>query len=284
MSDIFAVQDEIAAAIAGCAEAEAQPGARAPDAEPAGLRGVSPIPFVPVAVHARGVAAQPRVSRAGARARSRSSPCRTSAWLITTSRSRRSAGSRRTRRCRGRASWRRARSRSIPDLPEAHAMLGIVAGHYDYDWTEAERRFRLAVKREPLSPHLRQWYGTFFLFAVGRADEALRQLRSRDRRGSAVPDVASDASRISSPASDWRMTLSTTPGRRSSSIPASGSGGRISGCCYAIRGQHTEAMHCAERAMAAAPWSPYSLGLMAAALANQRADRQSRASARHPAR
>ena len=52
-----------------------------------------------------------------------------------------------------------------PDLPEAHAMLGIVAGHYDYDWSEAERRFRLAVGREPLSPHLRQWYGTFFLFA-----------------------------------------------------------------------------------------------------------------------
>ena len=51
-----------------------------------------------------------------------------------------------------------------PDLPEAHAMLGIVAGHYDYDWSEAERRFRLAVQREPLSPHLRQWYATFLLF------------------------------------------------------------------------------------------------------------------------
>ena len=63
-----------------------------------------------------------------------------------------------------------------PDLPEAHAMLGIVAGHYDYDWIEAERRFRLAVTREPLSPHLRQWYGTFFLFAIGRADEACLQL------------------------------------------------------------------------------------------------------------
>jgi serine/threonine-protein kinase len=63
-----------------------------------------------------------------------------------------------------------------PELPEAHAMLGIVAGHDDYDWSEAERRFRLAIKREPLSPHLRQWYGTFFLFATGRADEARLQL------------------------------------------------------------------------------------------------------------
>ena len=28
-----------------------------------------------------------------------------------------------------------------PDLPEAHAMLGLVNGQYDYDWAEAERRF-----------------------------------------------------------------------------------------------------------------------------------------------
>src|SRR6185503_2095270 len=63
-----------------------------------------------------------------------------------------------------------------PDLPEAHAMLGIVAGHYDYDWAEAERQFRSAVKREPLSPHLRQWYGTFWLASTGRTREALLQV------------------------------------------------------------------------------------------------------------
>ena len=40
------------------------------------------------------------------------------------------------------------------------------------------------------------------------------------------------------------------------------------GVLLAIRGQHDDAMDCAERAMAAAPWSPYSLGLMAATLAN----------------
>jgi tetratricopeptide (TPR) repeat protein len=40
------------------------------------------------------------------------------------------------------------------------------------------------------------------------------------------------------------------------------------GLLLAIRGQHGDARDCAERAMAAAPWSPYSLGLMAATLAN----------------
>ena len=57
-----------------------------------------------------------------------------------------------------------------PDLPEAHAMLGIVAGVLDYDWPETERRFRLAMAREPISPHLRQWNAWFHLFSVGRSD------------------------------------------------------------------------------------------------------------------
>ena len=39
------------------------------------------------------------------------------------------------------------------------------------------------------------------------------------------------------------------------------------GLLYARQHQHTEAMQCAERAMAGAPWCPYSIGVMAAALA-----------------
>ena len=38
---------------------------------------------------------------------------------------------------------------------------------------------------------------------------------------------------------------------------------------FARRHQHAEAMPCAERAMAGAPWCPYSIGLMAPALANE---------------
>ena len=63
-----------------------------------------------------------------------------------------------------------------PDLPEAHAMLGIVAGVLDFDWQETERRFRLAMAREPISPHLRQWNAWFHLFSIGRATEAKQQM------------------------------------------------------------------------------------------------------------
>jgi tetratricopeptide (TPR) repeat protein len=38
------------------------------------------------------------------------------------------------------------------------------------------------------------------------------------------------------------------------------------GLLYAHGGRHAEALHCAEKAMSAAPLSPYSIGLMAGAL------------------
>jgi eukaryotic-like serine/threonine-protein kinase len=155
-----------------------------------------------------------------------------------------------------------------PELPEAHAMLGIVAGHYEYDWDEAERRFRLAVRREPLSPHLRQWYGTFFLFATGRADEARLQLSRvidedplcqmwRLMRANLLPSVGLEHEALD----DALEAVELDPGFWL--------GWADLGLLYARRHQHPEAMQCAERAMAGAPWCPYSIGVMAAALANQ---------------
>jgi serine/threonine-protein kinase len=155
-----------------------------------------------------------------------------------------------------------------PELPEAHAMLGIVAGHYDYDWSEAERRFRLAVKREPLSPHLRQWYGTFFLYATGRADEARLHLSRvidedplcqmwRLMRANLLSSVGLEHEALD----DARKAVELDPGFWL--------GWADLGLLHARRHQHTEAMRCAERAMAGAPWCLYSIGVMAAALANQ---------------
>jgi len=63
-----------------------------------------------------------------------------------------------------------------PSLPEAHAMLGIVTGVYDFDWNEAERRFRLAMAKEPVPGRVRQWFGYFYLLPTGRAKEAVEQL------------------------------------------------------------------------------------------------------------
>jgi serine/threonine-protein kinase len=63
-----------------------------------------------------------------------------------------------------------------PSLPEAHAMLGIVAGVYDYDWKEAERCFRMAMAHDPVPPRVHQWYGFFYLLPMGRLEEAVEQI------------------------------------------------------------------------------------------------------------
>jgi adenylate cyclase len=62
-----------------------------------------------------------------------------------------------------------------PSLPDANAMLGIVAGVYDYDWKEAERRFRIAMARDPVPPRVRQWYGGWYLYPVGQTEESMDQ-------------------------------------------------------------------------------------------------------------
>lgn len=64
-----------------------------------------------------------------------------------------------------------------PSLPEAHAWLGIFAVVRDFDWKEAERRFRLALARQPVQPILRHLHGYFYLRLVGRAAEAVEEHR-----------------------------------------------------------------------------------------------------------
>ena len=59
-------------------------------------------------------------------------------------------------------------------------MLGLVAALYDYDCTEAGRRFQLATACEPVSAQVRYYYGFYYLFTVGRYKEAVeRQEQAR---------------------------------------------------------------------------------------------------------
>jgi TolB-like protein/Tfp pilus assembly protein PilF len=62
-----------------------------------------------------------------------------------------------------------------PALPEAHAMLGIVACHLDHDWQEAGRHFQRAVATEPVPPLVRSWYGFFYLSPSGRPQGSVEQ-------------------------------------------------------------------------------------------------------------
>src|SRR5215217_6939758 len=62
-------------------------------------------------------------------------------------------------------------------LAEAHTSLGWVTFIYDWDWAAAERQFRRAVELNPRYSTAHQWY-SWFLAAMGRFEESLEHGRT----------------------------------------------------------------------------------------------------------
>jgi serine/threonine protein kinase/tetratricopeptide (TPR) repeat protein len=63
-----------------------------------------------------------------------------------------------------------------PSLPEAHAVLGCIAAMYDFDWTEADRRFSLAFAHGIPSHTVRVLRANWFLVHAGRGREAVEDM------------------------------------------------------------------------------------------------------------
>jgi tetratricopeptide (TPR) repeat protein len=123
------------------------------------------------------------------------------------------------------------------------------------------------MAREPISPHLRQWNAWFHLFSVGRATEAKQQM-----------DRVVEEDPLSQM---WRYTMSVTlagSGRDDEALreirkaveldPQFWLGWSFQGLLHALHGRHAESLTCAEKAIGSAAWSPYAIGVMAAALTN----------------
>jgi serine/threonine protein kinase/Tfp pilus assembly protein PilF len=63
----------------------------------------------------------------------------------------------------------------VPSEPKAHALLGAIAASHDYDWQEADEHFRLARASEPLPPEVHAMYAECFLVPLGRFEEAIQE-------------------------------------------------------------------------------------------------------------
>ena len=62
-------------------------------------------------------------------------------------------------------------------LAEAHTSLAWVTFIYDWEWEAADRHFRRAIELNPRYASARQWFG-WLLLAMGRIEEALAQGRA----------------------------------------------------------------------------------------------------------
>jgi tetratricopeptide (TPR) repeat protein len=152
-----------------------------------------------------------------------------------------------------------------PDLPEAHGMLGIVAGPYERDWKEAERRFGLAMAREPVPWHVRQWHAYFYLFPVGRFEEALQEPQR-----TIVDDPLSQVNYLCLGAIAEGLGLEQDAGAAYAKAleldPQFWWAWARLGLQHAVAGRRADALARADKAMAIFPLSPLTIGLRAGVL------------------
>jgi len=155
-----------------------------------------------------------------------------------------------------------------PSLPEAHSLLGSLAAMYDYDWAEADRRFRLAFARNPVSVDVR-WHRTnFFLAHAGRAQEGVEDLsraRAEDPLNPSILWTLAVALRAVNRDAEadamYREVVDMNVGYLSSIAAVVLSGNHLA------RGEVRESLAFAETAHARHPQSPWAIGQYAAALA-----------------
>ena len=152
-----------------------------------------------------------------------------------------------------------------PSIPEGHAMLGAVAAFLEFDWKEAERRFHLAMARDPISPLVRWLYATSYLWSMGRPAEALQQLELALQQDPLNPSVLLyraiilvAAGRDEEASRRFREILELIP----AAAPALG----LLANMHFLRGELDQARALMEKAYALAPYVPNAIGSMAGLL------------------
>jgi serine/threonine-protein kinase len=152
-----------------------------------------------------------------------------------------------------------------PGLAHAHAVMGIVAGLYERNWDEARRRFRLAMSSEAVHWHVRSLYSVFHLQPLGLLQEARRQMElvleddplcqvSYHAFGVALDGLGLQAQANAA----WRRSVELDPGFAIGWMHLS--------LHQSLYGNHAEARESARKAWNLFPTSPYVIGALAGAL------------------
>ncbi len=151
-----------------------------------------------------------------------------------------------------------------PSLPEAHSTLGLLAAHFDFNWKESEAECALATASDAASPHC-HFVSGLCLLAAGRRAEAVAQMEQA---------LQGDPLQLT-----IRVFMAATLGalgryaeaeehfRQAMHLDSSffWSYDYLAGF-YAGRGEFAEALPIAQRAFDLSPWYPMSIGLCAGVL------------------
>jgi serine/threonine-protein kinase len=159
-----------------------------------------------------------------------------------------------------------------PSLPEAHAILGV-CHDTNYEWGEAESRWRLAMIREPVSRDVRFWYGNHHLLPVGHLAEAVEamtwgleldplnllyrhHLAVGLRHAGRTEDAETELRKVLEIDENFPLALDTL------------------GAVCAQQGRFDEALALTERAYALTPWASQTAGQLTALLVRAGATRR----------
>ena len=151
-----------------------------------------------------------------------------------------------------------------PTLPEALVGLAAISMFYDYNWKEAERLFGMAMTRGPLHGGARARYGQYLLF-TGQPEAAMKEHESavqgdplnlslRSQFAFALMVAGSDADA----ASECRRILELDENYHLGHFYLS--------LTYVQRGDIEEALASAEKAYSLAPWARENSGYLAGLL------------------
>ncbi len=152
-----------------------------------------------------------------------------------------------------------------PSLPEALAALGVGTAAFDYDWRASERWFQLAMDCDSLTPGVRWCYAFYYLMPLGRLNEALRELERAVEDDPlnfgmqvALINGLHAGGMDERAIAQAKQALATDSSRWSAHLVLA----RI----YSYRGQLLEALASAEKAYQLASWNVRVIALFAAVL------------------
>lgn len=151
-----------------------------------------------------------------------------------------------------------------PALPEALVGLAAVSMLYDYNWKEAGRLFEMALARGPLSGGARARYGHYLIF-TGRLDEAVPEHESAVQSDplnltlrSILSLVLMAAGKVADAARECRRILELDQNFHPAHFYLS--------LTYMQRGDLAQALASAEKAHSLAPWTLAVTGYIAGLL------------------